>query len=55
MHNAAADAVYHASTAWNINLYFCNSCPCLYAKDGEIKFIYLFIYYTITTLLQYKW
>ena len=28
----------------HVILYFCNSCNCLYDLDGEIKFIYLFIY-----------
>ena len=27
----------------HVILYFCNSCLCLYALVGEIKFIYLFI------------
>ena len=25
----------------HVILYFCNSCPCLYAVIGKIKFIYL--------------
>ena len=34
------------------NLYWCDSCPCLYALVGEIKCIYLFIYTTCIILTQ---